>query len=360
MGAMNWGNITQTCARVYFWCVKKVMDNTSPSSLLSVCLITYNHASYIKQAIEGILMQKVGFAWELIIADDFSTDGTREIVIDFQKQHPDFIRLILQEKNVGPDQNWLDLITASKSNYIAYLEGDDYWTDPLKLQRQVDIFLKFPDTVICGARAKTWSETQKEFTSITPALDKDISCMTPEHFFYLKDWIKSGTRVVPRDLMVNIPLQYGMDYRQVHYLLAKNPNGTFRCLDEVVAVYREHAGGVFSGAEPINVQKEYFESARLIAKLYDDERAVIMRENALQAAKELFLTPSIYLKERIYYIFQYIFLVFRNFSYLGMKRSLERSIYQLSINMDRYPVFKAHLRSLYSLIKRTDQGDGKK
>lgn len=328
-------------------------NNNSP--LLSVCLITYNHADYINQAIEGVLMQKVSFSWELIIADDFSTDGTRETVIDFQKRFPKFIKLILQEKNVGPDRNWSDLIKASNAQYVAYIEGDDYWVDPNKLQKQVDIFLEYPDTVICGARAKTWIETKKNFAYITPDIGKNISCMTPKNFFYLGDWIKSVTRVVPRDIILSVPLEYGMDYRQVHYILAKNPAGYFRCLEEVVAVYREHSGGVFSGAKPIDVQKEYFESARLIAKLYDDERAIVMRENALDTAKKLFLASSLSLGERSYYFFQSISLVFHNFSYLGIKRALDRFIYRASAYLDRFPNVKSILQYVYGLIKRSSQ-----
>ncbi len=106
--------------------------------LLSVCLITYNHVKYIREAIDGVLMQKVNFSWNLIIADDFSTDGTREILLEYKEKYPEFIKLILQEKNVGAAQNWLDLLNAPESKYIAYFEGDDYWTDPLKLQKQVD------------------------------------------------------------------------------------------------------------------------------------------------------------------------------------------------------------------------------
>jgi glycosyltransferase involved in cell wall biosynthesis len=113
--------------------------------ILSVCLITYNHVNYIRQAIEGVLMQKVNFSWELIIADDFSTDGTREILQEYKDAYPDFITLILQEKNVGAAQNWLDLLYYPKSKYIAYFEGDDYWTDPLKLQKQVDFLEKNDD-----------------------------------------------------------------------------------------------------------------------------------------------------------------------------------------------------------------------
>jgi glycosyltransferase involved in cell wall biosynthesis len=107
--------------------------------LISVCLITYNHVNYIQRAIDSVLAQNLDVGWDIIIADDCSTDGTRDIIVDYCKQFPDRIRLILQDKNVGPAQNWLELIASPKSKYIAYLEGDDFWNDPLKLQKQVSI-----------------------------------------------------------------------------------------------------------------------------------------------------------------------------------------------------------------------------
>ena len=116
--------------------------------LLSVCLITYNHVKYIRAAIDSVLMQKVDFPWELIIADDFSTDGTREIVLEYKEKYPDFIKLILQEKNVGGAKNFMDLMSAPKSKYIAYIEGDDYWTDDLKLKKQTSLMLENPGCAI--------------------------------------------------------------------------------------------------------------------------------------------------------------------------------------------------------------------
>lgn len=110
--------------------------------LVSVCLITYNHGRFIKETIDSVLMQNTSFLFKLIIADDFSTDGTRETILKYKNKYPELIELILQPKNVGAARNWLDLMNAPKSKYIAYLEGDDYWTDPYKLQKQVDFLEK--------------------------------------------------------------------------------------------------------------------------------------------------------------------------------------------------------------------------
>jgi glycosyltransferase involved in cell wall biosynthesis len=117
--------------------------------LLSVCLITYNHAKFIRQAIDSVLMQKVNFSWELVIADDCSVDGTREILQEYKSKYPQFIRLILQDRNVGPAQNWIDLLRFPKGKYIAYFEGDDYWIDSNKLQKQVDFMTLHPQCSGC-------------------------------------------------------------------------------------------------------------------------------------------------------------------------------------------------------------------
>ncbi len=106
--------------------------------LLSVCIITYNHENYIREAIEGVLMQKVNFSYEIIIADDCSTDNTQKIILEYVEKHPNLFTLIFQDRNVGAAQNWLELLNKPKLKYIAYFEGDDYWTDPNKLQKQVD------------------------------------------------------------------------------------------------------------------------------------------------------------------------------------------------------------------------------
>ena len=100
-------------------------------------------------------MQQVNFDWEFIIADDYSTDGTREILQEYKNKYPDLIQLILQPTNVGACKNWLQLLGAANNKYIAYIEGDDYWIDPLKLQKQVDFLEANPKYVMTYHNAKT-------------------------------------------------------------------------------------------------------------------------------------------------------------------------------------------------------------
>jgi len=115
--------------------------------LVSVMMITYNHAPFIGQAIEGVLQQKTDFPFELIIGEDCSPDGTREIVFEYQKKYPDIIRVITSDKNVGATKNGLRTMKACQGKYLAFCEGDDYWHHPYKLQKQVDYMESTPE---CG------------------------------------------------------------------------------------------------------------------------------------------------------------------------------------------------------------------
>jgi len=109
---------------------------------ISVCLVTYNHERFIAEAIESALMQIVNVPIEIVIGDDCSTDNTGMICQEYSNRFPGIIKLRRPEKNLGATPNFLENIAACKGKYIAVLEGDDYWTDPLKLQKQFD-FLEF-------------------------------------------------------------------------------------------------------------------------------------------------------------------------------------------------------------------------
>jgi len=113
--------------------------------LVSVAMLTYNHAPFIAKAIESVLMQDVNFAYELVIADDASTDGTSDIVKYYAEKYPEKIVAVVHEKNLGMAANSIFLRNLCCGKYTANLEGDDYWTDANKLQIQVDFLRNNPE-----------------------------------------------------------------------------------------------------------------------------------------------------------------------------------------------------------------------
>lgn len=117
--------------------------------MVSVLMITYNHELYIAQAIEGVLMQKVDFEMELVIGEDCSNDSTRAICENYASQYPDKIRLLPSDRNQGMMPNFLRTLDSCHGKYIAMCEGDDYWTDPLKLKKQVDFLENNSDFSLC-------------------------------------------------------------------------------------------------------------------------------------------------------------------------------------------------------------------
>lgn len=117
---------------------------------VSVLMLAYNHAQYIAQAVDSVLMQQVDFDYEIVIGEDCATDNTRDILIRYQQENPEKIRLLLPEKNLGMHDNLIQTFKACHgSSYIALLEGDDYWTSPDKLQKQVDFLDAHADYTLC-------------------------------------------------------------------------------------------------------------------------------------------------------------------------------------------------------------------
>ena len=113
--------------------------------MLSVVIISYKQAKYIKEAIDSVLMQKVNFKYELLLADDCSKDGTLEIIKEYEKKYPDIVRVLERKENYGASKNFLDACKNTKGKYITKLEGDDYWIDENKLQIQVDFLEQHPN-----------------------------------------------------------------------------------------------------------------------------------------------------------------------------------------------------------------------
>lgn len=124
------------------------MKSPDEPIMVSIFCITYNHSKFISKAIEGFLMQQCNFNIEIIIGDDCSNDGTTQIIDEYAAKNPHIKRLIAPQ-NLGPTQNMIRVALAAKGKYVATCDGDDYWTDPLKLQKQIDFLENNPEYVIC-------------------------------------------------------------------------------------------------------------------------------------------------------------------------------------------------------------------
>lgn len=132
--------------------------------LVSVVMTTYNHERYLAEAIEGVVRQETRFPVELLIGEDCSTDGTMEIALSYQKRFPEMIRVITSERNVGMHQNGARLIATTRGKYLCICEGDDYWCDLEKLQRQVEFLEDNPEYGMCYSKVANYIQDKNRFS----------------------------------------------------------------------------------------------------------------------------------------------------------------------------------------------------
>lgn len=216
--------------------------------VLSIAVLTYNHEKYIGQALDSILMQEVNFSYEIVIADDVSKDGTRDVINKYIAENPDRnIRTLFQEKNVGMYQNGMDLFNALKGTYAAFLEGDDYWLDKHKLQKQVDWLEQHPGDVMCFHKAQMVDDSgsnNKRFSEYYPASQKshtNIYTLLEEG-----NYIPSASRV-HRNVFKGAYPSIMMEPKTIpDYTLNLSlaTHGDIAFMDEAMSAYRLHGGGV--------------------------------------------------------------------------------------------------------------------
>ena len=123
----------------------------NPDIVVSVGVISFNQENYIRQCLDSILMQETDFRYEIVVGDDCSTDSTQDILTSYQNQYPDLFVLVLNKENKGISDNYKSVLSHCKGKYIAFCEGDDYWTDPHKLQLQVDFLERHEEYGFVGS-----------------------------------------------------------------------------------------------------------------------------------------------------------------------------------------------------------------
>ena len=133
--------------------------------LLSVLIISYNHEQYIRQTLDSVIGQKTTFPFEIVIGDDASPDATRAICLEYAEKYPDLVRVMPETKNLGVVPNYIRTLEACEGQFIAHLDGDDYWIDPMKLQKQIDRLRADADLTMCYTSRQVFREDWKDISS---------------------------------------------------------------------------------------------------------------------------------------------------------------------------------------------------
>jgi glycosyltransferase involved in cell wall biosynthesis len=176
--------------------------------LVSVFIITYNQEQTISQTIEGVLMQDCNFSVEMIIAEDGSNDGTRNVCRDYQKSYPEKVKLLMQETNQGLLKNYIDGIRLCRGKYIAQCAGDDYWIDPLKIAKQVKYLEENPECgVVSTGGYRLIVKSNKMVEGIAP-----LDPVTDGNVFHLT--YKGGVYAMPLSLMFRSELLKYIDFEE--------------------------------------------------------------------------------------------------------------------------------------------------
>lgn len=213
---------------------------------LSVCLITFNHERFIAEALRSAVEQQTDFEYEIVVSDDCSTDATREIIVEFQRRYPDKIRLAFPEKNLGVNRNLAVTLKACRGQYLALLEGDDYWTSPTKLQEQVSFLDANPECAICFHAVRIIHEDKKTASRISPRFGhKRIS--TLEDLLRLGNFIPTCSTVFRHRLFDQFPdWFYNLRIADFSLHVFNAQHGKVGYINKVMGAYRVHSGGTFS------------------------------------------------------------------------------------------------------------------
>ena len=233
--------------------------------VVSVWMITYNHEKYIRKALDSVLSQKVDFSYEIVIGDDYSQDATRKILLEYQKIYPDIIKLIFHEKNIGMIANQNKTFEACSGEFIAMLEGDDYWSSDRKLQTQVKYmrentqcdmsFHPVRETLHNRVLSRQAQET-KIFSVEEVIIGGGYFCPTPSLMFR-------------QHVIKNIPTFLDDAPAGDYYLqILGSLRGGALYIDDVLATYRIQSEGSWS-ASMKSFEKKILFMKQTIAKLYE-------------------------------------------------------------------------------------------
>ncbi|NIK91372.1 glycosyltransferase [Mangrovimonas sp. CR14] len=222
--------------------------NGEPVIMVSICCVTYNHEAYIKEALDGFLSQKVEFNYEVLINDDASTDKTPEILKAYEQKYPDIFKVIYQRENqyskyksgMNPRFNY----PRAKGKYFAICDGDDYWTDPLKLQRQVSFLERNPQFAACSHKTQQVSDGNFEDDHRFGNIYNGSDVLTTEDLILNKVRIHSSSLLFRKEFLIEPEWLYKIKGLDIILRLLLSLKGPVKVLQESMSAYRLHVDGV--------------------------------------------------------------------------------------------------------------------
>lgn len=240
--------------------IKKNWQEDTATPIVSICCTTYNHEPYIAEAIEGFLMQETTFPFEILIRDDCSTDRTASIVKEYADKYPTLINPIYEKENTFSKgvRPMTQLYKIANGKYIALCEGDDYWTDPLKLQKQVTLLKKYPEAMMSIAYTDLYNDDngKMKFIRTFSGNDKELQGFDDinSNYFHTSTYLVKTERlkkIVDECFIENITFSDTV----LRYMLIIY--GPFVLLPEVVSVYRSTGKGIWSSLNTEEKSEEH-------------------------------------------------------------------------------------------------------
>lgn len=232
-------------------------------ALVSVCMITYNHEKYIQQAIEGVLKQQTNFKVELIISNDKSKDATHIIIQDLIKKNGSEVEIIYYEQpqNLGMMANFIFTLKKCQGKFIALCEGDDYWIDSTKLQKQVDFMEAHPDFGICFHRVQLRDEHKDRL--IEDHITREVLEVTGIEELARGNFMHTPSVMVRNDFQV--PEWFFLSpLGDWSFYMSLLRDRKIKKIDEVMGVYRLHVDGIWSGFSKEHRDRSTWEAVKLV------------------------------------------------------------------------------------------------
>jgi len=229
--------------------------------LVSILLISYQHAKTIGTALRSILKQKA-IEYELIIADDGSTDGTLEIITEFEPHFKD-VHLIARNRNIGIMPNFLDALSHCRGTYIALLDGDDCWLDSEKLCEQVAFMVSHPQYSVCGHQIETVNVSTAS-RSISPRLTKrDLTLKA----FFLNTPLHTSSVMYRKSMIMPLPEQMkNLTHWDWGLLFWARQHGKAKQLHKVMSRYNKHTDGIWAFSSKLQRRKQFVHNRSIMLK----------------------------------------------------------------------------------------------